>query len=718
MKQVVQNYKTGKIKLEEVSPPFCKSEGIVVRNICSAVSVGTERLMIDMAKKSLPGKAFARPDLVRLAYQKALKEGFISVFKEAMNRLDEPIPMGYSSSGEVVEIGEGVDGFKIGDRVVCAGAGFAVHAEYIWMPKNLCNKFSDELDFESASFGMIGAIAVNGIRKANLSFGENVAVIGLGLIGLITVQILKSYGCRVVGIDLDESKVKLAEELGVDLGLNADAEDILSKVENFTQNNGFDAVIITAASDDAKPVRLAEDIARKKGRVVLVGVADLKLTRKIFWEKELSFIVSRAAGVENDYPPEISRWTQKKNIEHFIDLLIKNKVKMDKLITHYFEIEEALKCYEMILKKKKAHIGIAFRYNNNLKINNGEKETKVVFFRKSSNRQISALNVGFIGGGNFSKNILLPALRKINRINLVGIATTKGLSSQQVGKKFGFNYCSSDYKEILDDKSIGSIIISTPHNLHSKMIIDALEAEKNVFVEKPLCINIDELKQIVKIFSRSQQRLMVGFNRRFSSLAMQAKSCWEKRSTALMMNYRVNAGSVADGHWVNNVEISGGRIIGEVCHFVDFFQFITDAYPQKIYLESIGGHRGKYHESDNVCLTMSFSDGSVGTIIYTTKGSRAFSRERVEIFSEDSVVTIEDFKKLTIVRGNKKKQIVKMSQDLGYINELNYFFYSGIFEQEKLFKQYLYTTLTTFKALDSLKVGNCVKIELEEILKK
>ncbi|MCK4532614.1 bi-domain-containing oxidoreductase [bacterium] len=718
MKQVVQNYKTGKIKLEEVSPPFCKSGGIIVRNICSAVSVGTERLMIDMAKKSLLSKALARPDLVRLAYQKALKEGFISVFKEAMNRLDESIPMGYSSSGEVVEIGEGVEGFKVGDRVVCAGAGFAVHAEYIWVPDNLCNKFSDELDFESASFGMIGAIAVNGIRKANLSFGENVAVLGLGLIGLITVQILKSYGCRVVGIDIDESKVKLAEELKVDLGLNADDDDILSKVENFTQNNGFDAVIITAASNDVKPVRLAEDISRKKGRIVLVGVADLKLTRKIFWEKELSFIVSRAAGVENDYPPEISRWTQKKNIEHFIDLLVKKKVKMDKLITHYFEIEEALKCYEMILKKKKTHIGVAFRYDNNLKINNEEKETKVVFFRKSSNSQISASNVGFIGGGNFSKNILLPALGKIHKINLVGIATTKGISSQQVGKKFGFNYCSSDYKDILYDKSIGSVIISTPHNLHSKMVIDALEAGKNVFVEKPLCININELKQIVKIFSRSGQRLMVGFNRRFSSLAMQAKSCWEKRNTALMMNYRVNAGNVADGHWVNNVEISGGRIIGEVCHFVDFFQFITDAYPQKIYLESIGGHLGKYNESDNVCLTMCFSDGSVGTIIYTTKGTRAFSRERVEIFSEDSVVTIEDFKKLTIVRGNKKKQIVKLSQDLGYINELNYFFDSGIFEQEKLFKQYLYTTLTTFKALDSLKIGNCVKIELEEILKK
>ena len=422
--------------------------------------------------------------------------------------------------------------------------------------------------------------------------------------------------------------------------------------------------------------------------------------------------------MENDYPLEIIRWSQKRNVRHFIDLLIKKKVKMDKLITHHFEIEEALKCYDMILKKKKTHIGIAFRYNNNLKINNGEKETKVSFRKKSSNGQFSALNVGFIGGGNFTKNILLPALRKIHKVNLVGIATTKGISSRQIGKKFGFNYCSSDYKEILNDKSIGSIIISTPHNLHSKMIIDGLDAGKNVFVEKPLCINIDELKQIVKIFNRSGQRLMVGFNRRFSSLAMQAKSCWEKRSTAMMMNYRVNAGNIADGHWVNNVGISGGRIIGEVCHFIDFFQFITDAYPQKIYLESIGGNQGKYNKSDNVCLTMYFSDGSVGTIIYTTKGSRAFSRERVEIFSEDSVVTIEDFKKLIIVRGNKKKQTVKLSQDLGYINELNYFFDSGIFEQEKLFKQYLYTTLTTFKALDSLKIGNCVKIELEEILKK
>lgn len=716
MKQVVQNYKTGKIKLEEVSVPFCKSGGVVVRNICSAVSVGTERLMIDMAKKSLLGKAIARPDLVRLAYQKALKEGFISVFKEAMNRLDESIPMGYSSGGEVVEIGKGVSRFKVGDRVVCAGAGFAVHAQYIWIPENLCIKFPDILDFESASFGMIGAIAVNGIRKANLTFGENVAVIGLGLIGLITVQVLKSYGCRVVGIDLDKNKVNLAEELGVDLGLKVDKDNILSEVENFTRKNGFDAVIITAASGDTKPVRLAEDIVRRKGRIVLVGVADLKLTRKIFWEKELSFIVARAAGEENDYHPEINRWTQGRNIEHFIDLLIKNKVKMDKLITHYFKIEEALKCYDMILKKKEPHIGVVFRYSDNLEINDSAKKTRLVFKQDSLKKQFSRLNVGVIGGGNFTKNILLPALKKVNGINLVGIATTKGISSQQVGKKFGFNYCSSDYKEILTDKSIGSIIVSTQHNLHSIMIIDGLKAEKNVFVEKPLCLNIAELKEIVKIFSGSGQRLMVGFNRRFSSLTMQAKSCLEKRSTALMLNYRVNAGNVADGHWVNDIEVSGGRIIGEICHFIDFFQFITNAHPQKIYVESIGGNQGKYSHGDNVCLTVCLSDGSVGTIIYNTKGSKAFSRERIEIFSEDSVVMIEDFKKLIMVKGNKKRRIVKMSQDLGYVNELNCFFDADRFNHEDFFKQYLYTSLATFKALDSLKTGKCVKIELEEVL--
>lgn len=716
MKQVIQSYKTGEIKVEEVPLPLCNPCGVIVQNVCSSVSVGTERFMIDMAKKSLIGKAIAQPDLVLLAYHKALREGFVNVFKEGMNRLDKPVPLGYSSSGIVVCVGENVRNLKIGDRLSCVGAGFASHAEYIWVPENLCVKISDELDFEQASFGMIGAIAINGIRQANLTFGENVAVIGLGLIGLITVQILKSYGCRVVGIDIDKDKAKLAEKIGIDLSISKDIDDLLPIVENFTENRGFDAVIITASSRDAKPLKLAETISRKKGKIVLVGVADLNLTRKIFWEKELEFTVSKAAGIAYDYPVEISRWNEKRNIQHFMDLLIRKKVRLDKLITHRFKIENALKCYDMILNKQESYIGIVFEYNKDLKLKSRNEEVKIVL-NQNNNGQFSALNVGIIGGGNFAKNILLPALKKIRKVNLTGIATTNGISSHQAGKKFGFSYCTSDYKEILTDKSIGSLIITTPHNLHSKMVIEGLKAGKNIFVEKPLCVNQKELEQIIKIFNPSKQRLMVGFNRRFSSLATLAKSYFEKRTTALIMNYRINAGYISGNHWVNDIKISGGRIIGEVCHFIDFFQFITNSYPQKVYVESIGGNPGKYQIDENVCLTIYFSDGSIGTIIYTTKGSKAFSRERIEIFSEDSVFIIEDFKKLTVIKGNKKKRFTKLTQDLGYLNELNYFFNSDTFNQDKIFNEYIYTTLTTFKSLNSLKTGSSVKIDLREILK-
>ena len=739
MKQIIQSYKTGEIKLEQVPVPSCKSGGVLVQNVCSLISVGTEKLMIDMAKKNLLGKAIARPDLVRLVYQTAKREGIINTFKEAMNRLDQPVPLGYSSAGIVVEVGKGAEEFKVGDRVACAGADFASHAEVIWVPKNLCVhipkrqlQVDNYISFEEAAFAMLGAIALHGVRLARLTFGEIVAVIGLGLIGLITVQILKAVGCVVIGSDIEGRKCELAKQLGVDQV--AHSSQIVAYSNSFTNGNGVDAVIITTASKDNKPLLLAEDICRKKGRIILVGMADIKLTRQTLWEKEISFIVSKAAGPGSteeryekkgyDYPIEYVRWTEKRNMEYFLKLVAQGKVRVDRLITHRFKIEDALKAYKMILNNTESYIGVVLNYRGQSldmegqtsKVESQALGRKVLLKKTPHTLHLTpyAMNVGVIGGGNFTKNILLPALKKVKNVSFIGIATASGVSSNHVGKKFGFNYCTSDYKEILKDKSIGSIIITTPHNLHAKMVIEGMKAGKNVFVEKPLCISEDELKEIISTYnSQNNCFLMVGFSRRFSPLIQEIKKALLGRNTPLIMNYRINAGYVPKDHWTQDPEIGGGRIIGEVCHFIDLFQFLTDSIPKTVFAQNISGNLGEYLATDNVCLTVSFDDGSVGTILYTAKGTKAFSRERLEIFGEESVFVIEDFRKAVIIKEGKTKKIRKWNQDLGYLNELRYFIDSKKSSQDskKLFISYVYTTLATFKALESLQRGIPVHID-------
>lgn len=735
MKQIIQNYRTGKIKLEAIAMPSCRDSCVIVMNVCSAVSVGTEKLMIDTAKKSLVGKAMARPDLVRLAYEKAKREGFTGVFKQSMNRLDEPVPLGYSSSGVITEAGKGINRFKVGDRVACAGAGFASHAEYICIPEEFCARLPENIGFEPASFNMIGGIAVNGIRQVKMenrdspckegtvpifhsADKDSVAVIGLGLIGLITVQILKAEGYKVIGIDLNRERVKLAKESGADLALTVE-DDVLTGVENLTTGNGVDAVIITAASRDDKPIRLAESICGQRGRIVLVGMADLKLTRKIFWEKELEFVVSKSAGPESG-----EGFTQNKNIKYFLELLSSGKVKLDGLITHRFNIEDAIKCYDMILRNKEPYIGVVFEYDkgrqetidDRLKAGVGsftgvqdDERKEIAFLLRSSSYEghVRARNdnfIGVIGGGLFTRNVFMPVLKNVKNISFKGVATTKGVTSNHLAKKYGFDYATSDYREILNDKNIDSVIITTPHNLHAGMAIEALKAGKNVFVEKPLCIKEEELGNIVNAYRSSGKKLMVGFNRRFSPLANKMKLFLRDRTTPLVMNYRVNAGYIPKEHWTQDKEIGGGRIIGEICHFIDFFQFLTDSYPETVFASSIGGSIGKYVEDDNVCITVGFKDGSVGSIIYTAKGSKAFSRERVEVFCEYSVAVLEDFKKLQLTRGAKKKIIRKFSQDMGYKGELDRFFdLKG--KDDKLFEGYLYTTIATFKVVESLETG-------------
>lgn len=730
MKQVIQSYKTGKINLFDVPVPPCKSGGVLVRNVNSLISIGTEKSMIEVAKKSLLGKAIARPDLVKRFVDKAKREGLVNVYKEAMNRLDEPVSLGYSSAGIVIEVGAGVTEFKVGDRVACAGAGFAGHAEVIWVPKNLCVKIPDNLGFDEASFVMLGGIALQGIRLAELTFGENVVVIGLGLLGLLTVQILNAYSCDVIGIDIDEGKVELAKEFDLRLRLIPGRDDIIGAVSNFTKSYGVDAVIITASSKDNTPIRMAQDLIRKKGTIILVGVADLNLDRKTLWEKEINFVVSKAAGAGSlettyeqkgyDYPIQYVRWTEKRNLEHFIELLSKRKLKLNRLITHRFKIDDALGAYDMLTQAKQKCIGVLLEYENG----KPEEQTKIlaskIILRAQPQQNISSKNIGLIGAGMFTKNILLPALSKVNQIKLIGIATTTGMTSNHIARRYGFEYCTSDYRDILKDPHINYVIITTPHNLHANMVIEALEAGKHTFVEKPLCINTEELKRIVEVYNATGHgglKLMVGFNRRFSSLASQARAFFENRTAPLIMNYRVNAGFISPDHWTQDTQIGAGKIIGEVCHFIDFFQFITSSYVKSIFAEGISREAGKYLPEDNVCLNLKFMDGSVGSITYCANGSKAFSRERIEVFGEESVLVIDDFRTLILVKAIKQQRIKKLSCDMGYLKELNYFLNSPVFDSHNLFEGYIHTTLATIKTLESMRKGVPCKIDPDEVLR-
>ena len=721
MKQIIQSYKNGKIFLSEVPIPACKPGGLLVHNVASLISVGTEKLMIEMGQKSLLGKARARPDLVRQAWTKAKKEGFLSVYKEAMNRLDEPVPLGYSSAGIVREVGAGISGYKPGDRVAVMGAGFASHAEVVWAPENLCAPIPEGVDFEAAAFGMLGCIALNGVREAQLTLGEKAVVIGLGLLGLLTVQFLTAQGCKVIGVDLDRRKCKLALELGADLTLVPDQDNVEEIVANFTGGLGADAVLIVSASKDNRPLLLAEAVARERARLVLVGVADLGLTRKTFWEKELIFSVSKAAGPGSleplyeakgyDYPIGYVRWTERRNLLAFLDLLAQGKVKVTPLITHRFPIQEALQAYDLILKNREPYIGVLLTYPEAAAAAAPTpRAERTIRLAPAGNEKVPARHkLGLIGGGLFTKNILLPVIKKVKGFKLIGVATTTGATSRHIADRYGFAYATTNYRQILDDPVIGSVLITTRHNLHGRLVLEALQAGKHVFVEKPLCLTESELADIEQAYDASRL-LMVGFTRRIAPLAQKLKASLEGRTTPLVMVYRVNPGFVPEDSWVHDPESGGGRLLGEVCHFIDFLQFLCDSRAVQVQVNAIGGALGKYRADDNIILTLKFADGSIGTITYSAKGSKAYSRERVEVFGEESIGVLEDFRRLDLVKGGKSKKERLFSMDMGYLKEMEYFI-TCTTENTKfaeIFLSYRDSTLATLKAQEALITGKTI----------
>jgi predicted dehydrogenase/threonine dehydrogenase-like Zn-dependent dehydrogenase len=676
MKQLLQNMRDGKAIVEEVPVPTPRAGMALVKTGASLVSAGTERMVVEFAEKSLVGKARSRPDLVRQVIDKAKREGLLATAKAAFDRLDQPMALGYSSAGTIVALGDNMRGFKIGQRVACAGGVYAVHAEYAVVPRNLLTPLPEHVDFESAAFTTLGAIALHGFRLAEPQIGETVAVIGMGLLGLLTGQIAAVAGCRVLGIDIDPKRIALASSLGLQACIRAQAEDA---AQSFTANRGFDVVIICADTASNDPVELAGAVARDRARVVATGAVGLTFPRKIYYEKELSFINSRSYGPgrydasyeENgqDYPLGYIRWTEGRNFEAIVDMLASGKLQVQLLITHRFPIEQATEAYEVITgKKNEPFLGVLLTYESGQQVSTETGPSVPVYLPTNRNPAKSGtVKLGVLGAGLFANATLLPAIQKVDGIDLVGIASASGLHAQHAAKKYGFAYAASSDDEIINDPNTNTIAILTRHDSHAELVVKALQAGKHVFVEKPLAINAEGLEQISKALQSSLQSLLtVGFNRRFSPLAQQLIAFLQNRSEPLYAHYRVNAGYLPSNHWTQDPAVGGGRVIGEGCHFVDFITFLVGQAPVSVSAVALPDG-GKYRE-DNVSMTFSFSDGSVGIVDYLANGDKSFPKERVEVFCGGKIAVLDDFRSLELIRDGRGKTI-KLAQDKGWKDE-------------------------------------------------
>lgn len=726
MKQVIQNFRTGKLRVEEVPIPHLGDNGVLVKNYYSLVSVGTEKAVIEFAKQSLAGKARSRPDLVREVLNKIKTDGLLSTFKNVMQRLDSPLPLGYSCSGEIIEVGKKADDFNKGDLVACGGGMYASHAEIVFVPKNLCVKIPENISTKEASFVTLGAIAMQGVRIANLTPGEIVAVVGLGLIGQLTVQILNAYGFRVLGLDVSKRQLKKAFGLGLKHGAVIGEEDINKFINYFTNGLGVDAVIITAATKSSEPVELAGRICRDKGRVSIVGDIGMNIPRNIYYEKELDLTVSRSYGPGRydpnyeekgfDYPIGYARWTEKRNMDEFLRLISIGRIDVKPMISHIFKIEEALKAYDLILKKpnKEEFTGVLLEYNPDKK----HKPAIRLDIDKKERIQKNILNAGLIGAGIFATNMILPNLRKIKELKIKAIADVRGEIAKNAANKYHCQYVTSDYMDILNDEEIDLIIIATRHNLHAKIAIEALRKDKNVHLEKPMALNINQLKDVIEAEHTSKRRLMIGFNRRFAWHTTELKKSLAKINTPLMIYYRINAGHIPKESWVHDPEEGGGRIIGEVCHFVDLLQFLTNSAPERVYATNISA-REPVIDNDNIEIIIDFANGSIGSILYTSLGSKAASKEYIEIFADEHVLIIDNFKSGRFYDKYKSKKLRRFTQDKGHYKELETFTRAILNGDPSPIpmKEQILSTLVTFKILESLERKESLKIDLSEVLK-
>jgi predicted dehydrogenase/threonine dehydrogenase-like Zn-dependent dehydrogenase len=669
MKQVLQNIKTGITEICENPMPQVQPKMALVKTAVSLVSAGTERMLVDFAQKNILEKARSRPDLAKQVLDKAKREGLVPTFKAAFNRLDQPMALGYSSAGTIQACGEGLIGFKPGDRVACSGGGHAVHAEYAVIPQNLMAQLPDEVDFESGAFSTLGAIALNGIRLANVQLGDKVAVIGLGLLGLITAKLAAAAGCAVFGTDINIERVRWAKKIGFTAAARSEVEKI---ARSYTCGRGFDAVLICADTPSSDTVLLAGEIARDRGHVISLGVVGLDLPRKPYYEKELFFQVSRSSGpgrYDNryekegiDYPLGYVRYTEGRNLEAFVQLLAVGKLDVKDLITHRYSIENAGGAYSLITGKKSGtFLGVLITYPPG----DAGKKTRITI-ESQPHASIQDVVVGVLGAGNYANAVFLPTIAKAGGSQLKTIVSATGTSAAFSARKFHFQYASSDENEIYGDKAINSVVILSQHDQHARQVIQALHKNKNVYCEKPLAIHEEELAAVEKELGRKNHPLlMVGFNRRFAPFGYLLKDFISGRSEPLHAHYRVNAGALPLSHWQHDLTKGGGRIVGEGCHFIDFISFLVGDAPVSVWSKALPD-QGNFQQ-DNVQIICEFKDGSIGSIAYLANGDKSHPKEYLEVFSGGRIGILNDFQHLMLVNSGKRKEYrTRLSQDKGH----------------------------------------------------
>jgi predicted dehydrogenase len=713
MKQVVHSLHSKQIQVEEVPVPRCQPNGLLVRTAASFISSGTERGMIARGGVGLLRQAVEQPDLVRLVMRRIRRNGMGQVAAAVRSRLDIPTPLGYSAAGTVMEIGAATVGFCVGDRVACAGAGFAAHAAVNKVPENLCVKIPGEVSFEDAASVALGAIALQGVRISGASVGERVAVIGLGLVGLLTGQILKAAACQVMGVDPDPERVRLALALGFDEAWESSGAALRDRLRCLP---GCDAVIVTAATRSRQPVDLAGELGRDRAVVVVVGDVRVDVPRQLYYRKELQIRYSRSYGPgrydpayeerSQDYPVGYVRWTEKRNMEAYLGLVLQGRVQVGPLITHRFRVADAAEAYDLIQGRTGAkHLGVILTYPESaaeqipapmsvaarrpLQIKTGEQD----------------LRIGWIGAGNFSRAVLLPALRRMEGIHLAGVANLSGMTAKAVARRFGFDYCTADAEQILSDPRIDLVFIATRHHLHAPMVVAALERGKHVFVEKPLCVSVREIEAIRTAYENSAKILAVGFNRRFSGAARECARFLEARRERLSVHYRVNAPPLPPGHWAANATEGHGCIIGEACHFVDFIQFLTGTMPARV--EAWPLATSSANAEDNFEARIEMDDGSVAHLSYSTAGASTLPKERIEIHSGGRSAILDDFRKCTLFDARRARAKRWWRQDKGHEAELRALIHA-IRQGGPCpipFESLAATTLATLKIRESLAAG-------------
>ncbi len=693
MKQIVQNLRNGKTELIDTPIPALRAGFVLVRTRYSLLSAGTERMVVEFGGKSLFGKVRSRPDLARQVLEKARQEGILTTLEMAFNRLDQAMPLGYSSMGEVVGIGENVQGFELGQRVACGGGGYAVHAEYALVPKNLVVPVPTSVDDESAAFATIGAIGMHAFRLADVQVGERVAIIGMGLVGFMAALVAKSAGCEVAAFELNPWRMEFARKLGFVAAHPSQAGELTPA---FTNGKGFDAVIIAADTPSSEPVELAATLARSRARVVAAGGVGETIPRKPYYEKELFFVNSRSYGPGRydsayeekgiDYPIDYVRWTEGRNLEAFLRLIANRRIEVKPLITHRFPIEQAEEAYALVTGKKTQNfLAVVFEYPQSQPELSGSV-IQLPFSPKTRTYKQSSppLRLGVIGAGNFASLVLVPLLSRQAQIELRAVASASGLSAQQLAKKYHFRYATSDFHQVLEDETIDAVFILTRHHLHAEQTATALRLGKHVFCEKPLTIHetgltlvIDALAEIrigeeSEKVNRGSPLLMVGFNRRFAPFVQKLKRFLNPRHQPALINYRINAGYIPPTHWVQDPLQGGGRLIGEVCHFLDTIVYLLDGLPTSVWAKSLPDLNR--YSKDNLVLQFGFPDGSIGTITYLANGDKSFPKERIEVFCAGKVAVVDDFRRLEFVQaGSRRVERNWLRQDKGHAGEIHAF---------------------------------------------